>query len=146
MGVDAELSVGGEALERLTLEHAAGVRREPVEDAPLEDEEAARYEPGAFRLLGEAPHGRALADELAEARRGPHAGHGRGPAVRAVEREQLVEVDVGEPVAVRAEKEIGVAERVLDALHTGAGHRVLTGVDQGDLPVLGLAVPDLEPA
>src|SRR5204863_2683149 len=101
MLIHSELAGGREALERLPFERR-GVR-EVLEDAGLEDKEAAVHP--AFlelRLLAEAERHPVLHVELAEARERPDPGYRRELAVLPVEAQEGREVDVGEPVAVRA--------------------------------------------
>ena len=148
MGEHDELAIAGEALQRLAFEHARRSSREAVEDSPVEDEVAAvdqlRRVGRLLRETGDAaPVGAGAGGELPEARRLLHTGDGGELAVAAMERNERGDVDVSEAVAVGAEKEVA-REVALDPLDAGAGHRVLTGVDEGDAPVLDVAAPVLD--
>jgi hypothetical protein len=145
---DPQLVVGGEALERGGLEDEAVVVGEVLQDAPVEDEEAAadvarpagaraRRRVGLLLLPELQDAGVVGEDELAEARRGLHAGDRGQPPVGLVEGDQGVQVDVRDPVAVGAEEE-GTAEVLPGAPDAGAGHSGATGLRAGDLPVQGI--------
>src|SRR5262245_21674700 len=113
--VGHELAFLRERLERLELE-VRRVAGDEVERSRLEDEEAAVDPRVALQaLLGELLHAVALEREAAEARGRAHGGDGRELAVRLVERDELVEVDIADAVAVGAE-ERAVAQVRAEAL------------------------------
>ncbi len=98
---------GGEALQRLALEH--GVGREVVEGAGAQAEEATVDPVLGAGLLAEAEHAPVVAVELgdAEGQLGAHDGDRGERAVASWKAQQSREVDVGEAVGV------GGAERGL---------------------------------
>src|SRR5207302_8410902 len=79
VAIHAQLTLLGQRLERLALEHAAGIRGEVAQDGPVEDEESAGDQRVAEWLLGEPADLPAVVDELAEARGRAYAGY-RGEA------------------------------------------------------------------
>src|SRR5437762_2772945 len=92
--IHLELTVLGQPLEGVALEHAPVVGREVLEELALEDEEPAVDEAVRDgRLLAELDHARAARHQLAEARGRPHAGDRADAAVPLVERQQLAEVE-----------------------------------------------------
>src|SRR5262249_54426129 len=111
------------------------------EDIALEDEKAAvdvaARERRFFRELDDA----ALIElDLAEAARRAHRGDGGRLAVTSMKREQMVQVYVGQTVAVGQEKCVAL-DVFLDALEAAAGHRVQPGFRERDVPVFGHALP-----
>src|SRR6185295_12202246 len=129
-----QLAVGSESLQRLALEHAALV--EMVEHSRLEAEEAAVDPVLAARLLDEALDGVAGADACdAPLQLRPHYRDGGGRAVRGVEIEQRVEVDVGDPVGIGRAEGFAV-EPSAQPRKPPASRRVPAGVDAGDLEAL----------
>src|SRR5262249_11298550 len=85
-------------------------------------------------LLPELQDARApVHDQLAEAGRGRHAGDGGQAAVGQVERDQGVQVDVRDAVAVGTE-EVGGTDVTLHAPDAGAGHGGAARRGAGDLP------------
>src|SRR5690606_27317304 len=81
--------------------------------------------------------------QVAEARRWPDRGHGRLAAMRAVERGQLPDVDVGDTVAGGEEEVVVVVlEPVLQPAQATACHAGSSRVDEVHLPVGLLAVMD----
>ena len=113
-----------DVFEHLRLEHEEG----PVDPAL-----------GGLGLLGELDDAVPVEHQVAEARGGAHGGDGRELAVRAVEREQLVEVDVRDAVSPGQHERLVAQERA-EALDATAGQGVATGLDQVEAPLL-LLVP-----
>ncbi len=141
MPVRAQLSVGGEPLQRGLLEHAVLVQ--PVEDSGAQAEEAAVDPVLRARLLDEArdpPVGRELGDPELQAR--PDDGHRRERAVALVECQQRAQVHVGEPVRVCRTEDVLAGEQRRQALDPPAGLGVEPGVHAADAHPLrpGLAV------
>src|SRR5207253_2738670 len=115
-----------------------------VEHARLEHEEAAVDPPLAdLRLLGELGDELAVELQAAEAGGRTHSRHGRKLSLRAMEREQVPAVDVGQTVAV-GEHERAVADVRGEALDAAARLRLRARVDQMDAPVVPMAVVHLD--
>ena len=131
--------VGGETHERRALEHAVGVGGQVREERPLEEEVAA-VDPVVLELglLVEGHDVVALELELAEAGGRVDAEDGADVAMRLVVRQLGRKVRVGDAVAVgHREHGVVVAEVTGGGLgHAGAGHRVLAGIGERDVPVL----------
>ena len=77
---------------------------------------------------------------LAEAARRADRGDGGHLAVRAVERDGGADVDVGDAVAVGEQEGLVALDVAAHRRHPAAGHGLLAGLGQRDLPVL-LVVP-----
>src|SRR4029079_14409426 len=134
VAVGEELPLGGERLHRRVLPHHVGA--DVVERGRLDDEEAA-VDPALVqrRLLLEVTYAIPVELERAEARRRPHRGQGRQTLARAVERQQLVEADVADAIAV-GEHERAAADERLELAEAAARERGLAGVDQVHRPRL----------
>src|SRR5690242_5418827 len=134
-----ELAVAGEILERLVLE-LGRITLDVIEHPRLEDEEGA-VDPRFTleRLLIEARYLVVLDFEPAVARGRPYRRHRRGLAVMAMEFEQLLEVDIGHPIAP-GEHEGRVSHVGFQPLDTAAGVGRQPGVDEIDFPVLAQRV------
>ena len=137
VAVDGELAVAREPPQRRLLEDQLGLVGQVVEDLALEDEEAAADEAlGRRRLLVELGHHAVLHAHLAVARAGVDAGDGADAVVRAVEREQRLDVDAADAVAVGEHEGVGV-DVLPDAVQPAAGARRQPGLGERHLPVLG---------
>ena len=150
MAIGPQLTIGGQALERRSLERHV-VALDPVQHRRLQHEVPAVH-PGAVPhgLLLEGPHGGreelplhlVLVDlQGAEA---PERLHGRDRgqlAVRPVEVEQLRDVHVGDAVAVGQHERV-VAHVLPHPLDPAAGLRLGAGVDQRHAPRLGGVLVD----
>ena len=140
MPVRDQLVVGGQALERLALP-LRHVALDVVEHARLADKEGA-VDPALahLRLLRERGHVAVVVDRQgAEARGRPHRRHRDQLPVRAVELEQLRDVEVGDAVAPGEEEGL-VTEVRRQPLDPAAGLGVQPGVDERDRPVLAVAL------
>ena len=126
-----QLAVGGEALQRLALEHAVGV--EIAERPGLEAEEATVDPVLAARLLGEAGDAVPL-PELSHPplQVRPHHRQRRQVAMTAVELEQRPEVDVGDAVGVGHAEALPV-KPLTEPRNPPPGRRIQPGVDALDL-------------
>ena len=134
--VTLHLAEGEQLVERATLFEGAG----ELEVFKLQ----VQRQTGQFgELVGELA-GRNV-DGVADARAGClDAGEGDQLAVRLVEGDGGLDVDVGEAVAVgHQERVVRIAFEVLgDAAQAASGAGVVAGVDQGDAPRLGDGVVD----
>ena len=79
--------------------------------------------------------------EHAEALTGVIGRDGDKLAVRPMEREQLLEIHVGNAVAVSKHERL-IADVLLHALHTAAGHGVEAGIHHRNAPRLGMVLVD----
>src|ERR1044071_4175841 len=145
MAVGGQLLALGQTLQHVGFEVGV-VALDVVEDRGLEDHEAA-VDPALadLRLLGELGDEVAVEDEAAEARGRADGRHGGDAPLRAVEGEQLAEVDVAHAVAV-GEEEGAVLQPRLKPLDAAARVRLLPRVLQVDAPVLALALLRLDAA
>src|SRR5437879_4343319 len=131
--VRRELSLRSKLLQRLALPYRCVVHEVPG-DFGREHEEAAVDPPAvAARLLQEIGDAIALGLEGAEPAYGLNGRDGGEQAVRVMELDQRVEVEVGHAVAIREMKRL-VAEVGEDSLHAAACHRVVSGVHERDPP------------
>ena len=90
-----------------------------------------------MRFLGELRDEITVEREPAEPGRGPHRRDRRNPSVLTMEGEQVVEVQVGDAVAV-GQHERSARQPGLQPVDAAAGHRVGAGIHQVEFP--GLAV------
>src|SRR4051794_15611114 len=123
-----QLPVGGEALQRLALEPAQ--LSQLVNHPGLKDEDPAVDPVLRARLLAKPGHAAVVAVDLghAELQLGPHDRHRRQRAVRVVEAEHRLQVDVREPVAI-GRAEALLAHDVRQALDSAARGRLQPRVD-----------------
>ena len=136
-----QLPVAGEAFHRFFFPGRL-IAFDVLEDLGLQAEERA-VDPSfdGLGLLGKLLDAVAFKDHAAESCRRPDGGDGRELAVRLVERQQLLEIYIGDAVAPR-EQEAFVADERLQPLDPPAGLRVDAGVNQIDGPVRpAIAVP-----
>ncbi len=129
-----QLPVGRQSLHRLVLEHGV-VTVDVLGDLGLHDEE--RTVDPAFagvRLLAELDDAVAVEHEVPVPRRGTDRRQGHELAMTAVKGHERIEVDVGQSVAPRHHE--GLPAHVRNqTLDPTAGHGVVAGVDQIDIPV-----------
>ena len=117
-----------------------------VVDALGRENEIAAVDPAAVahRLLDEAAHAVAgIHAERAVAAGRLHRSDGRQLAVRAVERDQRADIDIGHAVAVGEAERLFAAHVVGHSAQAPAGHRIVAGVHERDAPRLGLALVHL---
>src|SRR5271170_5157374 len=88
------------------------------------------------RLLAKTFYAIALYRYGAESLGRAHRGDRRRPAVRPVKRQFRGQIDIRDPIAVSERKDLFVAHVMQHPLETAAGHRVVSGIDQGDPPRL----------
>src|SRR6266404_965105 len=117
-----------------------------LEHARLQDEEAT-VDKAALRrrLLLEGKDLSALGDDTAESRRRPHAGHRGLAAVIGVEGKLCADIDVGQAVSVGHTKWFAGIQVFSHLQEPAAGHAVLAGIDESDLPGLASAIVILDP-
>lgn len=135
MMVHHQLAVAGEALHGLAFEDAVVVRSHIIEDALIEDKEAAIDATGAcLRFFDKLNDLIATHDHVAKARRRVDAGDCGDAFVAAVERQQFFEVYVADTVAVGHHEEWR-GDVVTHAGEARASHGVKAGVGEGDVPL-----------
>ena len=136
-----QLTFGAEPVEGFLLE-GGGVAVDVIDHLGVEDHEPAVDPVGlGFGLLAEVGDGVAVEVQYAEPSGGVDGGDGGEPAVALVELDQFLDINVGYAVAVGQEE--GLVAYVLSyAFYPSAGHGLETGVDDGDLPLLGGGVVD----
>ena len=133
MPVRHQLPVPREIFERRVLEHHH-VTFDVIEDRGLEYEEGA-IDPTLRRLglLLEGRHLVALEAHVAVARRGPNGGNRREFAVRTMERDELADIDVANPVAPR-QHEGTCTEVGFQPFDATPGQGFVAGIDEVDGP------------
>ncbi|SCM79274.1 hypothetical protein KL86PLE_90320 [uncultured Pleomorphomonas sp.] len=138
---DGKLPLRRQPFERLGLPDGV-VALDQVEDARLAHEEAA-VDPAAVaaRLLDEALHLAAGDFERAEAPRRLDRRHGRQGILPAMKSDKGVDIDIAHAIAVGQAE--GAVDIVAHAAYPPARHRLLAGIDQRDLPRLGMPLVDL---
>src|SRR5262249_27593000 len=139
MGVGHELSAAGELRQRLGLPR--GLVATDQLDAPRGQHEEASVDEASTttRLLDEARHLGSVHLEPSVASRWLYGGDRCELSVLAVESQLLGDIDVRDAVAVREAEGVFVFHVLDDALEPATGHALLAGVDERDLPRLGLA-------
>ena len=135
MAIGRQLAVFCQSLEWLTLP-LRFVARYVIKDARLKNEERS-VDPTflELRLLGETRHPVTVEIELPEAGRRSNSGYCREFAVRFVESEELVQIDVRNAITPRQKKSIAV-DVLRKSLDAPAGRRLLSGFDEIDRPIL----------
>lgn len=146
MDVRTELSLRDHAVHRHAFEYGA-ILIDEIDDFGLAHEEAAVDHAAVARtLFAEALHGAAIVRQAqrAVAPRLRHGGERAHRLGRTVPRDQRGNVHVADAVAI-SEAE-GAIEQVAGAAQAAAGHGVEPGVQDGDLPVLGIAIEPFDRA
>ena len=140
MLVGHELAILRGALQRRLFQDGI-IAVDIVEELRLADHEPDVDEVAvALRFLAEFADAALVVNvQHAEALARVVGGDGDELAVRPVEREQLLEVHIGNAVAV-SEHERLIADVLLHALHTAAGHGVEAGVHHRDAPRFGMVL------
>jgi hypothetical protein len=137
MAIGRELAGVGERHEGVDLETAI-VAVEIAKDFGFADEKAAVDPAFAdLRFLGELADEVAVENHAAESRWRPHGRHRRETAARAMERDEFVQVDIRDAVAVGEQKRLAAqpGRKTFDA---AAGVRVETRVDEVHDPVFAV--------
>src|SRR5882757_1988907 len=129
-----ELAFAGQALEGLLFEVSI-VTVDEVKDLGLKHKERS-VDPAflGLRLLRELGDLIAVHFQVTEARRRTDGGEGIQLAVRAMERQQVIQVDVGYTITP-GEHEGFIAQVRSEPLDAAAGLGLHAGVDQVDVPV-----------
>src|SRR6266508_2745759 len=129
-----QLPFASQPPEKLALEGAVVVQ--VIEDLPVEDEETAVDPIGDDRLLLELRHGALVVKfQQAEVRARVDGGERGDAPVRTMELQQRMQIDVGQPVAVRHAERLVVADVSFDAFDAASGVGVEAGVGKCDAPV-----------